>query len=425
MIQPIAPFSSDACRRNLRWYLVYRTIFEFSLWYPVWILFLSRGLGLSFTKIMGLDFFFQIAVVFLEIPTGVLADTIGRRWALFWAAVMMAIAVGLLGLAVSAWWVLASFSFWALGVTMLNGADAALVYESLLAVRREEEFPRILGKFMSLVMVGTVVASILGGWLAGWSYRLTMFGHAALFPIAVFAALRLREPPRGRTSSANGPREVIRGMRALVARGRHLRVLLAYSAALWLVIILAIVYQQPLLVEGGLTVARIGWFYAAAMLIAASGPFAFMWVRARVGMAGALAGAGLTVTASCLLLAKLPGLWIMLPLVAIQFVASGIGPVIIDGMNRTAGPGNRATVLSLRSVVTAGVVGPAEIISGWFADRVPLRRIFLAVGVALPLVVGLLMWLWRRSPELAGEEIAFPGVAGASPEDGPAPIAPS
>ena len=125
MIQPIAPFSSEACRRNLRWYLVYRTIFEFSLWSPVWILFLSRGLGLSFTKIMGLDFFFQIAVVFLEIPTGVLADTIGRRWALFWAAVMMAIAVGLLGLAVSAWWVLASFSFWALGVTMLNGADAA------------------------------------------------------------------------------------------------------------------------------------------------------------------------------------------------------------------------------------------------------------------------------------------------------------
>ena len=393
---PARPFSADDCRHNLRWYLIFRATYEFGLWYPIWVLYLTQELELSFTRIMVLELSYQFSMVLLEIPTGMLADTFGRRWSLFCSAATLLLAIALLAAATNAWWVLASFVIWAMTTTLLNGADAAFLYESLLAVGREGEFPKVLGRFSSLAMVGAVVASTIGGWLASWGgYRLPMYVHIVLFPLALVAAFRFREPPRAEGLVAGGLREIVRAMHSLVRRSRRFKVLLAYSAFMNSVILIAIVYLQPFLLVNGLAVTHIGWFFAASMLVGATGPILGTWSRVRFGLAPTLGVAAFSVSLFCLGMFALPGLWVMLPLVGIQVVGSGVHPVVVEGLNRMAGAQGRATVLSLRGIVVAALAGPLEVVSGWYADRVPLRRLFLVCATALPLAAVVLGVLWR------------------------------
>jgi len=406
-------FTSRDCRRNLRWYLAFRIPFDFALWGPTWVLYMIHELGLSFTQIMLLDLFYQALIILLEIPTGMLADALGRRWSLRGAGVAMILSLAVWGFARNYWWVLGAWALWAAALALMNGADAALIYESLLADRREGEFGRVLGRFTTYSMLGIVVASLAGGWLAKWGYRAPIYAHIAVLSLTLIASLRLREPPRAEQVRPGTPREIFRSLVAIVGQSAPFRILLAYAAAVQAVETLVIIYQQPLLVGVGLSVERLGLFYAVVTLLAALGPVAMTWASGRWGMIPVLGIAASGIALSSMALYLLPGLTLIAPLVVVRFLADGARPVMIEAMNRLVGPRGRATVLSVRSMCVAAVVGPMEVLSGWWADRVPIRRIFIACGLALPLVVGCLGWLWRRrsereeSAELAPQQVAL------------------
>lgn len=389
------PFTADDTRRNIRRFLIVRATFDFSLWLPIWILFLHDDLGLSFTTIMVLDAIYQAQIVLFEVPTGMLADRIGRKPVILLSIVSMAISLFLFGMATSAVWIFASFFAWALSVASFNGTDSAFLYESLVAADRGQDFPRVLGRITTTGLAGSVIAMIIGGWLATLGYRIPIFVHVALFPIAIIAALLMREPPRTE-DMVTRPREAIRSLRDLLRRGVRFRTLLAYSASLHVVFFMVIVYKQPLLVQNGIPSEILGWVYAASSLFAAGGPLVLTSLRLRYGTWRTLRTAALGVGITCVAIYFAPGAWLLLPVLLTEFLISGIRPVVIDGLNQLAGPRGRATVLSLRGIVDAGVAGPMEITSGWFADRVPLRQLFLACAVGVPSVVGVLNRFWRR-----------------------------
>ena len=183
----------------------------------------------------------------------------------------------------------------------------------------------------------------------------------------------------------------------------RLRVLLVFCASVDLVFIIVAVYQQPLVVNSGLAVGNLGWFYAVGTLFAAAGPVTITWVSARWGIFRTLGVSGLALAVGCAAIFVSPGLWVMIPLVAVRPMIQGSRLVAIEAMNRLAGADERATVLSLRGIASAAVAGPVQVMSGVWADRMPLRQLFLALGMALPAVLGTLGWFWRKS---AGEEEA-------------------
>ena len=227
------PFTVADTRHNLRWYILYRVIIDFSLWIPVWMLFLRKDIGLSFTTIMMLELYFQTLITVLEIPTGMVADAIGRKWSLAAGAVALTIAVGALGMATpDNWfpWFLTSWTVWAFAATFINGADAALVYESLLASERGEEFADWLGRVTTIVLAAMVGAMFIGGRLGEYGYRVPILVHAAILPVAIFAALRLREPPRAGNRAPARPGEIVREMRGLLRTSARFNILLGYSA---------------------------------------------------------------------------------------------------------------------------------------------------------------------------------------------------
>lgn len=209
---------SDA-DRNWRRFVLFRVLFNSRFYYPVLaVLFLD--LGLSATEYTLLNFAWALAIVFTDLPAGVLADRIGRKPLVVTAALFMVLEMILLGVAplhggiVLFLCCLANRILSGMAEGMASGADEALVFDSLAERDRSGEWPQVLDQVMRWQGVGMVIAMLLGGAVYdpafvgrlcsvfGWSHSFTQ-GTTLRFPIylnlitallTLWVALGLREP---------------------------------------------------------------------------------------------------------------------------------------------------------------------------------------------------------------------------------------
>ena len=158
---------SDA-DRNWRRFVIFRVLFNSRFYYPVLaVLFLD--LGLSATEYTLLNFAWALAIVFTDLPAGVLADRMGRKPLVVMASVFMVLEMALLGVAprnggvVLLLCCLANRILSGMAEGMANGADEALVFDSLAEQGRSKEWPLVLDQIVRWQGVGMVIAMLVGG----------------------------------------------------------------------------------------------------------------------------------------------------------------------------------------------------------------------------------------------------------------------
>ena len=153
--------------RNVRLFIAFRVFFNARFYYPVFtILFLDFGLTLE--QFALLNAAWAAAIVLLEVPSGALADTFGRRNLLIGTGVLMVIEIALL-------------CFVPLGnakllfvVFLINrvlsgsaeaaasGADEAIAYDTLKHQGNARDWPRVLAKQMRMQSIAYIGAMSLG-----------------------------------------------------------------------------------------------------------------------------------------------------------------------------------------------------------------------------------------------------------------------
>ena len=153
--------------RNIRLFIAFRVFFNSRFYYPVFtILFLDFGLTLEQFAILNLVW--ALTIVLLEIPSGALADTIGRKNLLVFAGVCMVLEMSLLCFAPLGNPRLLFYMFLANRVlsgsaeAAASGADEALAYDSLKKEGDPDDWGKVLVKQMGFRSMGFVVAMSLG-----------------------------------------------------------------------------------------------------------------------------------------------------------------------------------------------------------------------------------------------------------------------
>ena len=179
---------SDA-DRNWRRFVLFRVLFNSRFYYPVLaVLFLD--LGLSATEYTLLNFAWALAIVFTDLPAGVLADRIGRKPLVVAAALFMVLEMILLGVAplhggiVLLLCCLANRILSGMAEGMASGADEALVFDSLAERDRSGEWPQVLDQVMRWQGVGMVIAM-----LRRWSGLRPRLRRASLFSLRMESLL--------------------------------------------------------------------------------------------------------------------------------------------------------------------------------------------------------------------------------------------
>lgn len=158
---------SQRASQNLRCFTAFRAFFSARFYYPVYaLLFLDFGLSLEQFGI--LNAVWALTIVLAEVPSGALADTIGRRKLLITAGICMAAEMGVLLLAAPGGGNLVFYLFLlnriisGLAEAAASGADEALVYDSLKAAGRELEWARILEQVQRMTSIAFFFAMTLG-----------------------------------------------------------------------------------------------------------------------------------------------------------------------------------------------------------------------------------------------------------------------
>jgi len=159
---------------------------------PIIVLF-YKDCGLDVSDIFLLKSVYSIAMVSLEIPTGYLADTWGRRNCL--------IAGCTLGFAGYACYSFSdSFSAFFLaeillgfGQSLVSGADSALLYDTMVHHHQEENYLKYEGRVTMIGNFAEALAGIFSGLLAAYSPRIPFYAQTLIAFSGIPAAFALTE----------------------------------------------------------------------------------------------------------------------------------------------------------------------------------------------------------------------------------------
>ena len=206
--------------RNVRLFIAFRVFFNSRFYYPVFtILFLDFGLTLQ--QFAVLNAFWAASIVLFEVPSGAMADIIGRKNLLVVAGSLMVVEMAILCIVPRdrAWLLFVAFLLNRVlsgaAEAAASGADEALAYDTLKQENLAGEWPRVLEKQMRLQSFVYVVVTSLGAavydpqlmqaasrWLGldvhftqAVTLRFPIYLTLVMAILTLFTTLRMRETP--------------------------------------------------------------------------------------------------------------------------------------------------------------------------------------------------------------------------------------
>ncbi|WP_169792300.1 MFS transporter [Pseudohongiella spirulinae] len=369
-------------KRNIN--VVYGLAFfhMFMLIVPVMVPFFQSK-GLSLAEIFYLQALYAAGVVLLEAPSGYLADVLGRRIVLLIGASAHGVGYLWLNFAEDFTGLLIFEMLMAVAVSMVSGADLALLYDSERALAREDSEHTYsvahLG-FMKSLAEGT--GALMGGALAMISFDLMVLVQSLTAWVCLWMALMVTEPP-GEHSDEPKPRSVslqeiwnhlIKGDRILKLVFIALPVYnLATIHVAWLI--------QPYWDDMGLSLALFGalWF-AQSLTVALASKCGYLLEKS-AGAVRALIVVGVLPAVGIWGMAMLNG-WTGVMVGFVLFFCRGLYQVIlVNALNRRIPDRFRATINSMSSLIFRfGFILTGPLI-GFIADKHGLQAAFSALGI--------------------------------------------
>jgi MFS family permease len=424
-----------AARRIQRIYLVLiagNTLAASFIW-GVNTLFLLDA-GLTNLEAFAANAFFTVGMVLFEVPTGVVADTVGRRASYLLGTVVLSGATVLYWLM---WLWSAPFWAWAvvsillgLGFTFFSGAVEAWLVDALHASDYRGELDPVFSKGMVVGGISMLAGSVLGGVVAqltdlGVPFLLRA-GILALMLVVAFVAMRdIGFTPDRSEGPIRAVRTVFRGSVKYGLGAPPVRWLMLagpFSAGVGIYVFYAL---QPYLLElwgdkeaysiAGLAAAIVAGSQIVGGILA---PRVRKLFRKRTTVLILAAALGV---ALLLGLGIMPNFWIALALLTVWGISSSIDdPIRRAYLNGLIPSKQRATVLSFESLMgNVGGIGIQPAL-GRVAD-LSGYGFSLAVGGVISAIAVPFLWLSRRQNAPADSSSVEETAAAGSDAVEPAP----
>jgi len=160
-------------KSNIKKYYLYQLLIGLEFFGPVIVLF-WQARGLNMTQIMLLQSIYAIGVVILELPTGALADFLGKRISLILGSAFYALGFLIYGLSHN----FAQFAFGELtvatGMAFVSGADKAFIHQTLKSIKKDKNYNKVEGRARGIQQVSRSIGHLLGGFIGATSLAFTL-----------------------------------------------------------------------------------------------------------------------------------------------------------------------------------------------------------------------------------------------------------
>ncbi|HZA05766.1 MAG TPA: MFS transporter [Propionibacteriaceae bacterium] len=358
--------------------------------------------GLSNFEAFTANAFFTAGMMLFEIPTGVVADSRGRRISFLWGTVTLAVATVLY---VLLWQLDSPFVLWALvslmlglGYTFFSGATEAWLVDALTATKYDGALETVFARGQVVSGTFMLLGSVAGGFLA----QLTNLGvpyvaRAGILLIMFVVALLLMHdlgftPERGKTVGAEVrtivDNSVQYGLKVPAIRATMLSGFFLGGIGVYIFYAL-----QPYLLElwgdpqaygvAGLVAAIVAGAQIVGGLVT---PLVRRWFRRRTSVMILMTAIGVVLMAGVGFAAN--NFWLVVALIVLWGLADAAAePVRRAYLNGMIPSQQRATILSFDSLIASAGGIVAQPALGRVADVYSYRISYLwsAVGSALAL----------------------------------------
>ena len=357
--------------------------------------------GLTLMQAFLANAIFTGSMALFEVPTGIVADTRGRRASFLLSVSLLTIgtlayvAVGHLGGGFTG--IVAASVVLGLGYTFYSGAVEAWLVDGLKYTGYTGPVDRVLARGSAISNLAMLVGSVSGGFLGGINLSVPYLVRSLLL-IAAFVIGYRAMHDTGFTVRAvpweNVPKEMARVGRDSLQFGwrePHARVAILAGAMPYIVIAWAYYAWQPYFLQllGMNDVRVLGVVAAAVSLAMAAGA----WLTERLTRfcsrrTTLLLGAAVVFALTTIGVGLSESFWIALGFYLVSNVASSaFTPVCQAYLHAVIPSEQRATVLSLNSLVASAASMGGQSGLGWLAASRSLGTGYIVGGIAAALTV--------------------------------------
>ncbi|OEF99199.1 hypothetical protein BHF71_09630 [Vulcanibacillus modesticaldus] len=335
--------------KNIKVYYLYSFSDQLILGPIIVLYFIAKGL--SFTEIMVLQSIAAISVVIFEVPTGAVADRIGRKLSIivgsfFWALSLLVYILGNNFVLFA----VAEITF-SLGATFKSGANTAIIYDSLKFINRVREFQNIEGNAKSLFLVAQAIGSVIAGFVYEINIYLPLIISIGLMLINIFISLNFKEPPIREKSSIYSTKyfDQIKESGKYILRNDKIKALILYSMIFFIFFRTGFWYFQPYMESVDIPVRYFGiLFFIFNMTAAATSRYVFLIMK--VTKPKTLTFLSTLLILSFILMGMIRT-WVGVFAILLQQIARGLyGPAMNKYLNKHIPSDKRATILSFESL---------------------------------------------------------------------------
>ena len=341
---------------------------------PIIVLFFESK-GLSLTQIMILQGTYSLFVALFEIPSGFFADIYGRKNSLVIGSIFL-----FLGYLI--------FSFFSgfneflfaeillgIGGSLISGADSAILYDTLLEIKEEDEYTKIEGRTYAIGNFSEGIAGVLGGFLAMTSINMPVYIQTIVMFLSIPIAMTLVEP-KSSYKLAKSFSSIITVVKDTFIYQRKLRWYIVYSSSMGIATLSIAWFVQPFLMEIDTPIIYYGIIWAFLNFTAGiTSYYSYLYNNHNL-----LIYISLIMITSLILLGFNISYYGLIFIILIYLLRGIITPKLRHLININSTSERRATVLSLRSFViriSFAVIAP---VLGYISDSSDLSLVFYVLA---------------------------------------------
>ena len=336
---------------NVRLYYGYAMLREPILWGPILVIYIQSVSFMSLAEIYLMEASCVTIASLLQIPTGHFADRYGRKNSMIVGLLFILTEMILFTIASSKTEIWISNTFWAIGYSFMSGADSALLYDSLRAIKRQREYRKIEGKVMCLRYLVVAAAVISSGYLATIYIRLPCMIDTVIIMTCFFVVFAMREAPHEDDSTEHGGLAVQKvGMLNAIKCCWHnkkmvwiiaLATTVSVTSKLWFFT------YNPYFKEVGIKLIYYGYIFMALNVVAAISSYYAHAVSNRLSSMASIALSLSCIFIPILVMGILMEPWAVLMVLPQNFVRPFINSLLHENISSR----QRATMISVKSSI--------------------------------------------------------------------------
>ena len=330
-----------------------------------------------------------VGTIFLaEVPTGVIADKIGRKWSIVTALLLQTLGEFFYFFAKDYYTFIFIAILAGIGYAFLSGANEALVYDSLPEEDRETNMKKSMGVIGSSYHLAFFVAPIFGGLIVSQlvleKFLTAIFLTACSVTIAFLISFSLKEPQNSYKHSGENPLTIFKEGFGEIKNSKRLKWLMAIAVLTSTFSNSLINLYQPYFADADVPTFWIGAALSIGGLLAfILQKYAYL-IEQKLGKIGFLV-LSIWPGIMYLLLAMVSLPAILIPIFVVAYASmEARNPLFSSYKNDQIKSKNRATVLSLFNMSGMLYVALMSLVFGRIADY-SISTAFTTIGLLIVL----------------------------------------